>query len=278
MIPTFPPRFRKGGGNGGTGGNVNFILQVTDIKVFRQLPNNILPATKRYSAGCRANFRRSSRQISSANRFFHSHFYLSQTVKRVIFTLIDTTYILYNPNFNYRPNNTNGRWDFFQSTNWVNEGTRDYTVSQSHNVSINGGKKELNYLVSAGYYTKNGILKYGPDSNDRYNLRMKINSQINDHISLNMMASYEGKFLEQNPNGSKWILNRLYRVRQRQPNLNPEEDINESPYNGDLQVNAIDLWEHTNMLKVFDPEVGNKPSANYYPFFRTWTIGLNITL
>lgn len=96
MIPTFPPRFRKDGGNGGTGGNVNFILQVTDIKVFRQLPNNILPATKRHSAGCRANFRGSSQQISSANRFFHSHFYLLQTVKRVIFTLIGTTYILYN--------------------------------------------------------------------------------------------------------------------------------------------------------------------------------------
>ena len=45
-----------------------------------------------------------------------------------------------------------------------------------------------------------------------------------------------------------------------------------------IYVNGNDLWEHTNMLKVFDPEVGNKPSANYYPFFRTWTIGLNITL
>lgn len=72
VIPTFPPRFRKDGGNGGTGGNVNFILQVTDIKVFRQLPYNILPATKRHSASCRANFRRSSQQISSANRFFAS--------------------------------------------------------------------------------------------------------------------------------------------------------------------------------------------------------------
>lgn len=172
-----------------------------------------------------------------------------------------------NPNFNYRPNNTNGRWDFFQSTNWVNEGTRDYTVSQSHNVSINGGKKELNYLVSAGYYTKNGILKYGPDSNDRYNLRMKINSQINDHISLNMMASYEGKFLEQNPNGSKFILNRLYRVRQRQPNLNPEEDINESPYNGDLQVNAIDMMKNGGITKNQYESFTGKGELNIKDYF-----------
>ena len=133
-----------------------------------------------------------------------------------------------NPNFNYRPNHGNGRWDLFESTNWVKEGTRKYTTQQSHSVSITGGKKELNYLFSAGYYTKDGILKYGPDGNDRYNFRMKINSQLNDHIDLNLMASYEGKFLKQNPNGSKWLLSRLFRVRGRQPIFQPEEDINEN--------------------------------------------------
>lgn len=38
-----------------------------------------------------------------------------------------------------------------------------------------------------------------------------------------------------------------------------------------------DLWETTNMLEVFDPEVGNKPSNTYYPFFRTMSFGLNLT-
>ena len=154
-----------------------------------------------------------------------------------------------NPNFNYRPNNTNGRWDFFQATNWVEEGTKDYTTQQSHNISVAGGGKSMNYLLSAGYYTKNGLLKYGPDDNDRYNLRMKINSELNSHISLSMLASYEGKFLEQNPYGSKNILGRLYRVRGRQPIYQPEEDINESPYNGDLQVNAIDLMKNGGVAK-----------------------------
>ena len=45
-----------------------------------------------------------------------------------------------------------------------------------------------------------------------------------------------------------------------------------------VYISGDDVWEHTNMLKVFDPEVGNKPSANYYPFFRTWTFGVNLTL
>ena len=45
-----------------------------------------------------------------------------------------------------------------------------------------------------------------------------------------------------------------------------------------VYISGDDVWEHTKMLKVFDPEVGNKPTANYYPFFRTWTFGINLTI
>lgn len=150
-----------------------------------------------------------------------------------------------NPNFNYRPNKAKDRWDFFEATNWVEEGTKDFTTQQSHNVSVSGGSKQLSYMISAGYYTKNGLLKYGPDKNNRYTLRMKVGAQLNDHIDLNMMASYEGKFMEQNPYGAKNILGRLYRVRGRQPIMMPEEDTGDNPYNGDLQVNAIQLMKES---------------------------------
>jgi len=146
-----------------------------------------------------------------------------------------------NPNFNYRPNNTNGRWDYFSNTDWIAAGTNKYTDQQNHSVSVSAGDKKLNYLLSAGYYTRNGILRYGPDSNDRYNLRLKVNSEINKYMDLNMMASYQGSFVESNPYGATNILDRLYRIRVRQPIFAPEEDINDNPYNGDLAVNPIDL-------------------------------------
>lgn len=154
------------------------------------------------------------------------------------------------PNFNYRPNNTNGRWDFFEATNWVAEGIKKTTSSQSHNLSLSGGGDKYNYLLSAGYYSKDGLLKYGPDGNERYTLRMKTNAKLNDHIELGVLLGYEGQFKEQNPYGSKTILGRLYRVRGRQPIYNPEEDINENPYNGDLQVNAIDLMQNGGITKT----------------------------
>jgi hypothetical protein len=43
-------------------------------------------------------------------------------------------------------------------------------------------------------------------------------------------------------------------------------------------VSGSDVWEYTNVLEIFDPEAGNEVSSNkYYPFFRTWTMGVNLT-
>ena len=44
-----------------------------------------------------------------------------------------------------------------------------------------------------------------------------------------------------------------------------------------VYVSGDDIWEHSDLLKVFDPEVGNDAKATYYPFFRTWSFGVNLT-
>ncbi len=171
-----------------------------------------------------------------------------------------------NPNFNYRPNN-NGRWDLFQATNWVAEGTKKHTSQQNHSLSVSGGTDKLNYLVSANFFTKNGLLKYGPDKNDRYNLRMKLNSKVNDHISFNVQASYVQQITKQTPYGSKNILNTLYRVRGRQPIFQPEEDINENPYNGDLQINAIDIMKNGGVTENIYTAYMGKGELNIKDYF-----------
>jgi len=53
--------------------------------------------------------------------------------------------------------------------------------------------KILIIWFSAGYYTKNGILKYGPDKNDRYNFRAKINSQMNKYVDMTFTVNYNGE-------------------------------------------------------------------------------------
>src|SRR5690606_239454 len=44
-----------------------------------------------------------------------------------------------------------------------------------------------------------------------------------------------------------------------------------------LYFSGQDLWEKTDVLKAFDPEVGNNADTGTYPFFRTVSFGLNVT-
>jgi len=160
----------------------------------------------------------------------------------------EQSYWTSNANFNYRKN-PNGRWDLFSAENWILDGTKRYTSQQQHSVAVSGGNEKTDYYVSASYYDKDGILKYGPDSNQRYNIRAKFNARLNQYVDLGIQASYDGKFIETNPYGTRSILERLYRIRSRQPIYQPEEDTNENPYNGDLQVNPIDIMQNGGINK-----------------------------
>ncbi len=148
-----------------------------------------------------------------------------------------------NPNFNSRPL-SNGRWDLFEATNWVAEGTKKNTTQQNHSISVSGGSKNINYMLSANYYTKNGLLKYGADSNDRYNLLAKVNTSVNKHVDLSVNVQYQSSEIEQPSYGSTGLFYLLYSSRGRQPIYNPEGDESGSIYNGDLQANAIDIMKN----------------------------------
>ncbi len=148
-----------------------------------------------------------------------------------------------NPNFNYRPNNNNGRWDLFQATNWVDEGTRDHTFQQNHALSVSGGGKELSYRISANYFAKNGLLRYGSDNTERWNLSARLQSQINKYINLAADIRYQSKRIATPSYGAGNVLTLLYSSRGRQPIYAPEPDISGNIYNGDLQANAIQIMK-----------------------------------
>jgi len=150
-----------------------------------------------------------------------------------------------NPNFNYRPNNSNGRWDQFSATNWVAEGTKNHTDQTNHSVSISGGSRDVNYFISANYYYKNGMLKYGKNDNTRVNLHAKVNADINKYISFGVNVQYQSRKNNSPSCGAAAIMNNLYSSRARQLLYNPEEDVNyaTNPYNGDLQFNAIQVMK-----------------------------------
>ncbi|HEX6192504.1 MAG TPA: TonB-dependent receptor [Chitinophagaceae bacterium] len=154
---------------------------------------------------------------------------------------------LRNPNFSYRPNPTADRWEYFGNNNWIKEGMDEVNHMQNHSLSFGGGDQKLNYLVSGSYYKRDGVLRYGPDDNTRYNVKFNLNSELNKYVSVKFTANYIGSLVRENSFGTEQIINRLYRSRTRQSLYTPPEDITGQKYNGDLQINAVDLEKNSGL-------------------------------
>ncbi|MDB5199331.1 MAG: TonB-dependent receptor plug [Chitinophagaceae bacterium] len=154
---------------------------------------------------------------------------------------------LQNPNFSYRPNPTADRWEYYGNNNWVKEGMDKINHMQNHSLSVGGGDQKLNYLVSGSYYKRDGVLRYGPDDNTRYNFKVNVNAELNKFMTLKLTAGYIGSFVRENSYGTDQIINRLYRSRTRQSLYVPAEDATGTVYNGDLQVNAVDIEKNAGL-------------------------------
>ncbi len=148
---------------------------------------------------------------------------------------------LKNANFDVRENPTQDRWEYFGNNNWLKEGMDKVNSMQNSTLSVSGGSQKLNYLASGSYYTRNGVLRYGPDDNSRTNFKLNVNAELNKYISVGFVGGYIGSSVNLNSNGTDNIIDRLYRSRTRQLLYVPAEDITGQPYNGDLQINPVDI-------------------------------------
>lgn len=67
-----------------------------------------------------------------------------------------------------------------------------YYTNMSHNIGINGGSENNKYFIGLGLVDNDGILKVGPDSYKRYNIRFNLNSRLSKIFSLDSRIAYTG--------------------------------------------------------------------------------------
>jgi len=69
------------------------------------------------------------------------------------------------------------------NTDWLNE---LFVPGKSQNLqlSASGGTDKIQYLISGGYYSQNGIVIYDHDKYQRYNFRTNINANITDRFTV----------------------------------------------------------------------------------------------
>lgn len=120
------------------------------------------------------------------------------------------------------------RYIFYNQEDLISQVVRRYTPMQTHNLSARGGTDKINYMVSLGYYGKQGTFKVGPDRLDRYNLRINLGAQLTKHISLDSRFAYTLQSQEAPSTGTdgEGLVYQVYRLRMRFPIFTPEGRLN----------------------------------------------------
>lgn len=79
---------------------------------------------------------------------------------------------------------------FYGYTDW-NKVIYKSSSQQIHNVAISGGGENNNYLVSVGYKRDNGILKFGENKSEGYNLRLNYDFRISSKLGVEIRSNFD---------------------------------------------------------------------------------------
>ena len=88
--------------------------------------------------------------------------------------------------------NRNGKdtYMYYANTDWWHELFVDQHPVQQHQISLSGGSKAVKYYLSGAFNKQNGIVKATPDVFTKYNLRSKIDFQINKWAKMSNNTSF----------------------------------------------------------------------------------------
>lgn len=79
---------------------------------------------------------------------------------------------------------------FYGYTDW-NKVVYKSSSQQIHNLAISGGGENNSYMMSAGYRRDNGVLRFGENKSDGYNLRMNYDFRVGNKISVETRTNFD---------------------------------------------------------------------------------------
>lgn len=105
--------------------------------------------------------------------------------------------LLMDPEYLYDidPANPNS-FRYWGDYNYAELTLKTYSLQQSHNIAVSGGTENTTYRLSGTYFDNSGILKIGPDRNERYTGRFNIENRIGKYVTLSNVLSYSRNGLD----------------------------------------------------------------------------------
>lgn len=101
-----------------------------------------------------------------------------------------------------------GQWAYAGNTNWFDVMYKP-AFMQQHNASISGGTEKSQYYGSLGYKKQDGVLAYGTDKYERFNLAFNFSTQVNKWLELSFRTKYNRNSSD-NPNTTPYMGTNLF--------------------------------------------------------------------
>lgn len=76
------------------------------------------------------------------------------------------------------------------NTDWFKIDYKKWVPKSSHNFSLSGGDKRIQFFLSGATFSQEGLLRFGNDQFSRDNFNAKINVNVYDWLRLNFMSKY----------------------------------------------------------------------------------------
>jgi TonB-linked SusC/RagA family outer membrane protein len=107
--------------------------------------------------------------------------------------------------------------NYFANTNWVDEMYKSTGSLQNHNISVNGGNGKSGYFLSYGYLMDNGFITGDAFKAHRHNLRLRMNTEIIDRVTIDGNVSYIDRFDSEPAQGTARDGGVIYSAHQISP-------------------------------------------------------------
>lgn len=100
----------------------------------------------------------------------------------------------------------NGVLRYYGYNDYQNRIMTDFAPTSQHDLSVSGGSDKSKFLVSLGYFSKDGYLRYNNEKFKRYNFLMKADFKVNDWLSVDEKVIFNSQNSDK-PHFYNWDVN-----------------------------------------------------------------------
>ncbi|WP_373493654.1 SusC/RagA family TonB-linked outer membrane protein [Aquiflexum sp.] len=167
---------------------------------------------------------------------------------------------------------------------------RDRSMRAKHNIAISGGSENVNYYLSTGYYSEDGLLRFGDESFSRFNVDAKVAAKVTPWMNIEFLTKYKSEnedFPWNGDFGRAWYMNWIGKIKFGTPAKYPDSDIwtmqtrveewkrmrqriqsNQIVLSPKINIEPIKGWVTTAQLNFTSDQIEDTRFAKQYPWVR----------